>query len=262
MTAKRDPLVFAGLTVVTLAAAIGSFGALRGTALMAGWSRDMSPLLPVTVDATAAVASRVWLSPDTPNDKARRFARAVTLGAIAVSLLGNGVYHLAEAGYVRPGVWLVIAAGGISPLALAVVAHLAVLRGALPAPAGVPAPDAPARVTAPAVPAAPQPAIPAAQRVPAPAEERAVAPTKPRTRTRTTPAADEPSWDALVTAAREVDARARQATGRPAGVGKLRSELRVGQTRAQQLRDHLKALPAPDRVPVPVTHANGVPVTA
>lgn len=253
MTARRDPLVFAGLTVVTLAAAIGSFGALRGTALLAGWSRDMSPLLPVTVDATAAVASRVWLSPDTASDKARRFARAVALGSVGVSLLGNGVYHLAQAGYLRPGVWLVIAAGGISPLALAVVAHLAVLRGAVPAPSGV---------AAPAVPAAPEPGVPAAQPVPVTAEERATAPRKPRTRTRTTPAADEPSWDALVTAAREVDARARQATGRPAGVGKLRAELRVGQSRAQQLRDHLKALPAPDRVPVPVTHANGVPVTA
>ncbi len=252
MTAKRDPLVFTGLAVVTLAAAVGSFGALRGTALLAGWSRDMAPLLPVTVDATAAVASRVWLSPDTGTDKARRFARAVALGAIAVSLLGNGIFHMAQAGYLRPGVWLVIAAGGISPLALAVVAHLAVLRGALPAPVGVPVPEA--------SPAAPAPGVPAAQPVPVTADGRAVPAAKPRTRTLATPTADEPSWDALVTAARDVDARARQATGRPAGIAKLRTELRVGQSRAQQLRDHLKALPAPDRVPV--THANGVPVTA
>ncbi len=125
----RDWLVTLGLAVVTIVAAIGSFGALRGTALLAGWSRDMSPLLPITVDATAVVASRVWLSPDTPTDKARRFARSVAFGAIAVSLLGNGIFHMAEAGYLHPGVWLVIGAGGTSPLALAVVAHLAVLRG-------------------------------------------------------------------------------------------------------------------------------------
>lgn len=244
MAAKRDPLVFIGLAVVALAAAIGSFGALRGTALLAGWSPDMSPLLPVTVDATAAVASRVWLSPDTPTEKARRFARAVALGAIAVSLLGNGIYHLAQAGYLKPGVWLVIGAGGISPLALAVVAHLAVLRGALPAPAEVPA-------------TTPKPAVPAAQPVPVVVQERASRPLKPRTRTRTTPVADEPSWDELVAAARDVDDRARQATGRPAGIAKLRAELRVGQTRAQQLRDHLRAIPEPGQVAVPVEHMNG-----
>lgn len=254
MTARRDPLVFAGLTVVTLAAAIGSFGALRGTALLAGWSRDMSPLLPVTVDATAAVASRVWLSPDTPTENARRFARAVALGAIAVSLLGNGVFHLAEAGYLRPGVWLVIAAGGISPLALAVVTHLAVLRGALPPPVEVPATE-PASV----IPAVPEPEVSAAQPTSQAVQERAPRAAKPRPRTRTTPAADERDWDELVAAAREVDDRARQATGRPAGITKLRNELRVGQARAQQLRDHLRVA---SEAPIPVVHANGVPVAA
>lgn len=143
---RRDPIVIIGLGVVTIAAAIGSFSALRGTAELAGWSKDASPLLPVTVDTVAAVASRIWLSADTPTDTARRFARSVALGAIVVSLLGNGVYHLAEAGYVHPGVWLVIGAGGISPLALAITAHLAVLRGAVsdrtPAPEGATGPDA------------------------------------------------------------------------------------------------------------------------
>ena len=250
MTAKRDPLVFAGLTVVTLAAAIGSFGALRGTALLAGWSPDMSPLLPVTVDATAVVASRVWLSPDTSAEKARRFARAVALGAIAVSLLGNGIYHLAQAGYLRPGVWLVIGAGGISPLALAVVAHLAVLRGAVPEPD--PAEER-------AVPAAPVPGVPAVPQLTPTPRVAPVQRQQPRIRQRPTPAASEPAWDELVTAARGVDTRTRQATGRPAGIAKLRTELRVGQARAQQLRDHLKALP---EVPVPVDHANGHAVLA
>lgn len=257
MNARRDPLIFVGLTVVTLAAAIGSFGALRGTALLAGWSPDMSPLLPITVDATAAVASRVWLSPETPTDKARTFARNTAFAAIAVSLLGNGIYHLAQAGYLRPGVWLVIGAGGISPLALAVVAHLAVLRGGVPAPAEVPA-TAPAPIT----PTAPEFEIPAAQPVPVTVQERAPRSPRPRPHTRTTPAADEPSWDELVAAARDVDDRARHATGRPAGIARLRAELKIGQSRAQALRDHLRALPEPQRVPVPVDHANGHAVLA
>lgn len=257
MTARRDPLIFVGLTVVTLAAAMGSFGALRGTALLAGWSRDMAPLLPITVDATAAAASRVWLSPDTPTEKARRFARAVALGAIAVSLLGNGIYHLAQAGYLKPGVWLVIGAGGVSPLALAVVAHLAVLRGGVPAPTEVPA-----TASEPAVSAIPEPAVPTAQPVSVAIQERAPRPPRPRTHMRTALATHEPAWDELVAAARNVDDRARQSTGRPAGIARLRAELKIGQSRAQALRDHLRALPEPQRVPVPVDHANGHAVLA
>lgn len=255
---KRDPFVFIGLAVVTVAAAVGSFGALRGTALLAGWTSGMSSLLPVTVDATAAVATRIWLSEGT-HEKARHFARSVALGAVFVSLLGNGVYHLAEAGYLRPGVWLVIAAGGISPLALAVVAHLAVLRGAadesevpapevephlpvhvepvLPVPEIAPTPQVPR-----ALPRTPKPALPAT-RTAAARVDVPLSPAPTQSPTRST--SDGRSWDDLLTAARDVDAATRKATGRAAGVGKLKSELGVGQARAQQLRDALAAVPVP-----------------
>ncbi|HEV3170817.1 MAG TPA: DUF2637 domain-containing protein [Actinocrinis sp.] len=260
MTGRRDPLVFLGLAVVALAAAVSSFGALYGAALAAGWSRATSPLLPITVDATAAVATRVWLSPDTPTDKARRFARSVAFGAIAVSLLGNGIFHMAEAGYLRPGVWLVIGAGGTSPIALAVVAHLAVLRGAMPEAA-----EADILVTSAAVPESVGGVESSAvsdksesDRVPDTPSTgargmRAVR-DGAKSRQKLPDAAD--GWETLLGAAQQVNAAAIAETGRPAGVSRLRADLRIGQAKAQQLRDHLAG-----QVPL-AGHANGVPVPA
>lgn len=127
---RRDPLVLIGLSTVALAAAISSFEALHGVALTAGWTRAMAPMFPITIDATALVATRIWLAASTPTDAARRFARTVAIGAVLVSLLGNGTFHLAQAHVIHAGVGVVIAAGAVPPLALAVVCHLAVLRSA------------------------------------------------------------------------------------------------------------------------------------
>lgn len=130
---RRDPLVILGLGAVALAAAVSSFTALYGVALVAGWSRTMAPMFPITIDASALVATRIWLGASTPTEATRRFARSVAIGAMVVSLLGNGVFHLAAAHVIEPGVWVVIAAGAVPPIALAVVCHLAVLRSAAPA---------------------------------------------------------------------------------------------------------------------------------
>jgi uncharacterized protein DUF2637 len=252
---KRDPFVLAGLTIVTLAAAVSSFGALRGTALFAGWSRDMSPLLPIVVDTVAATASRLWLSGDTP-EKVRRFARSVALGAIFVSVGGNMIYHLAEAGYLRPGVWLTLAAGGIPPIALATVAHLTALQRAVPAEVPVPAaemistaPEVPEPTRSPEAPAIepeePVQALPEPIRVPLTRHHQRVTPP------RQTAIPGGRTEEQLLDAARAVNAASIAESGRPAGVSKLRVELRVGQARAQELRDYLRALPEP------VEHANG-----
>jgi hypothetical protein len=129
---RRDPLVILGLTVVALSAAISSFAALLGTATLAGWSSHTAWLLPTTVDVTAMTSTRVWLAASTPTAAARRFARSTAFFSIAVSVGGNLTYHLTEAHVIRPGVALVIAAGAVPPLALAVVVHLAALRSADP----------------------------------------------------------------------------------------------------------------------------------
>jgi len=250
---RRDPAVFIGLAVVTLSAAVSSFGALYGVAVFAGWSKQMALTFPATIDATAMVATRIWLAASTPTEAARRYARSVAVGAVLVSLAGNGAYHLTAAHVIHPGVALVIATGTVPPLALAVVAHLAVLRGAALDSVGVPEPAVPTasglgtpntpEVSATATTAAPQrPALPNRTRVPI--------------------SADTPSWGALLATAQQVNAASVAETGRPAGISRLRAELRVGQAKAQQLRDHLKALPAADHTRLPVERVNGVPVAA
>ncbi|HEV2344359.1 MAG TPA: DUF2637 domain-containing protein [Actinocrinis sp.] len=194
MSNRRDPLVTFGLAVIALAAAVSSFSALYGVAMSAGWTRDMAPMFPITIDATAMVSTRIWLAGNTATDAARRYARTVAVGSVIVSLLGNAAYHLTEAGVIHPGVVLVIAAGAVPPIALAVVAHLAVLRGAEPVeesafevpeqvaemiaktpeiPAPTPTPIAPARVPQKPVNAPPEPV-----RVPVPRPRQPV--TQPR----------------------------------------------------------------------------------
>ncbi len=106
------------------------------------------------------------------------------------------------------------------------------------APVGVPAATSATPATAQANPVAPKTRVAAASAT----RKQAATPT---------PAADGRSWDALVAAAREVDTRTRQATGRAAGVSKIKQEVGVGQAKAQQLRDHLKGLPHP------IEYANG-----
>ena len=101
------------------------------------------------------------------------------------------------------------------------------VEAALPVPENAPTPALP-KVEKPALPAA-------AKRVDPPAPEPPQAPT------RTAP----DGWEGLLSAAREVDEAARKTTGRAAGVGRLKVELGIGQTRAQQLRDALAAVPAP-----------------
>jgi len=43
---------------------------------MAGWPGALAMLLPLTIDAYAATATRVWLAASTRSARARRFARA------------------------------------------------------------------------------------------------------------------------------------------------------------------------------------------
>lgn len=242
---SRDPLVILGLAVVTLAAAISSFGALYGAALIAGWTKTMAPLLPVTVDATALTATRIWLAAATPTQQARRFARATAFGSVVVSLLGNGTYHLAEAHLLHPGVWLVIAAGAVPPVALAVVSHLAVIRTAhapmQPAEITIKSPEAQPEYT-PTAPETPEPVLAAPlDEVPAPAP---VPPAKPE---RALPGRP---WGDLLHIAGLENQRALAETGKPAGINRLRRATGVGQVRAQRLRDELA-----NTVPVANGHA-------
>lgn len=128
-TPQRDRWVITGMAVVAVSAALSSFTGLCSLAVRAGWQPWLAPLLPMTVDVFAAVATRVWLAGGTASAAARRFARWNAVLAVSLSLIGNGVWHLSEAGLVRIGWPVVLAAGSVPPLVLGLLSHLAVLHG-------------------------------------------------------------------------------------------------------------------------------------
>lgn len=81
-------------------------------------------LLPLAVDVYAYTATRIWLT--TPNRTAARYAARNAVGAIALSVAGNALFHAYDsAGWViRDSPVVVIAIGGIPPLLLGLVVHL------------------------------------------------------------------------------------------------------------------------------------------
>lgn len=126
---KRDWFVAAGMFVSAASAAVSSFDGLRSLALVAGWSTYMAPLLPLTLDAYAMSATRVWLADMATSTRARRFARRNAVGAIAASLLGNATYHAGAARLIETRWIVVVIVGAVPPVVLGLVSHLAVLRG-------------------------------------------------------------------------------------------------------------------------------------
>ncbi|WP_194904383.1 DUF2637 domain-containing protein [Catenulispora rubra] len=139
VTHQKDWWVTAGLAVSAASAAVSSFAGLHGLALVAGWPPRMAPLLPITIDSLAAVATRIWLAPGTCSARARRFARANSVGALGLSLMGNAIFHLIATGLLVANWMVVVAVGAVPALVLGLVSHLAVLRAEVD-PAG-PAPN-------------------------------------------------------------------------------------------------------------------------
>lgn len=153
--AGRDRSTYAGMLAVAVAAAVLSFSALAGLAELAGVSGAVSLpggarfrlawLLPIAVDAYAVTATRVWLrTAGTP--RTRGYARRNAIGAIALSVVGNAVYHaliasgLTSLTGVRAGWVVVVAVSAVPPVMLGLVGHLHALvsEDHRPAPAPVP----------------------------------------------------------------------------------------------------------------------------
>ena len=77
----------------------GVIGPLPG--IWDGLRLDTAITLPVGVEAYGAYALGAWLTPGTP-ERARAFARWSAIGALALGMLGQVVYHLlAAAGAAR-----------------------------------------------------------------------------------------------------------------------------------------------------------------
>jgi hypothetical protein len=123
--------------VAGIAAAVASYSALWQLAVLAGWSHRVAFLFPLTIDAYAVAALRVWLSRATSSSSARRRARRAAVGAIVASMAGNATLHAAMAHEFRVTWPVVVAVSAVPPVTLGLVSHLFALRS-LPADAELP----------------------------------------------------------------------------------------------------------------------------
>ena len=139
MTAR--PVLFGLLGVVATAAAVLSFAALRDLARVCGFAPSLAWLLPVVVDAGAAAGSLVWLG-GTAAGPARRFARALALTLLGLSVAANALGHGLAAFALAPAWWVVVIVSAVAPAVLGAVVHLAVLVGRPVAEQESPAPTA------------------------------------------------------------------------------------------------------------------------
>lgn len=214
---RRDLWVSAGIAVSATSAAISSFSGLRSLAILTGWPEGLAPLLPLTVDAYAMTATRVWLAASTSSARARRFARWNAIAAIGLSIAGNAVSHAITAHLLSASWGIVLAVGSVPALVLGLVAHLAVLRGQVD-----PVPESAEVARAESVPSTP--AVAAGQAV-----------VRPEVRTRYA------TEDDLMAAARAADQAHRERNGgRPLSRDALREELRVSGARATAIARRLR----------------------
>jgi hypothetical protein len=134
---QRDALFALGMAAVSLSAAVSSYSGLASLADLAGWNHRLALLLPLTIDAYAVTATRVWLSPKTAGRRARRWAKGNAVGAIATSVAGNAVSHAAAAHVFTPSWPVVVMVSAIPSIVLGLITHLWHLRNTPdPAPAG------------------------------------------------------------------------------------------------------------------------------
>jgi hypothetical protein len=128
-TTERDLWALSSMTVAATSAAVASFSGLRGLASAAGWPEHLAWLLPVRVDAYAMTSTRLWLAGRTRHRRARRFAAANALVAIAGSVVGNAVYHAVSTGLLPVSWPIVISVGAVPATVLGLIAHLHALHG-------------------------------------------------------------------------------------------------------------------------------------
>lgn len=280
---RRDWVVDLGMAVGGLAAIVASFAALRGLAHDTGWGR-LDWLLPVDLDTVVVTATRVWQSKHTRSRRVREFAAKIAVGAIALSLAGNACYHAIHANAWDLGDrgWLlVVLVSSIPPVSIALISHLAVLRGrdrefasqeaeeaARPAPAPTsprPAPveSAPAHPASPATVAPdPTPAVPdptgaeaprPASDTPAPPDSDPTAPEpvlaseageQARSRRPAPAATGMGEDDPLLPEALKYAAAHFDQTGRKIGADPLARRFEIGTKRSRLLRDAVHGIRA------------------
>lgn len=121
-------IIWTGMAVVLAAAAVLSFSALRDLAITVRIASHLAWLLPVCVDAGAAVSTTVWLS-GRANEAASGFARWLTWALLVLTVAGNATHQGLAAADVIPPWWVAVLVGAIAPVVVGSVVHLAVLVG-------------------------------------------------------------------------------------------------------------------------------------
>lgn len=134
-------------SVIVAATVALSFDSLRKLAEMSGFTGPLGWAWPLCLDAVAYLATRVWLE----KGPAYRFARALAIGSIGLSLVANGLVHGLTAYSIAPHWTIVVLVGAVPPGMLALVVHLLVIDspgvgGSITEPASIPAVQEPGEV--------------------------------------------------------------------------------------------------------------------
>lgn len=130
----RNGWTWFGIGVIAVSAAVMSFSALWRLAERANVAVSLAWLLPVAVDATIVVATRVWLIGDA-GTRVTRYARRLAITALLLSVAGNAAEHgMAAYGVAAPW-WVLVAVSAVPPAALGATVHLAALLSSAPQPA-------------------------------------------------------------------------------------------------------------------------------
>lgn len=116
----------AGIALVALAAAAISCWTLFRLGMRIGLPPPLAALLPVAIDAQAALAAREWLSPDAPR-RTRAYACGLVITAVLVSVAGNATEHLLATLALTTPLAVIVAVSAIPPIALAATLHLGAL---------------------------------------------------------------------------------------------------------------------------------------
>ena len=218
-------LTAAAVLVVASIAAVVSFIHIELLAATNGQEALTAILLPISVDGTVAVASLAMLwAARAGVVPAPRLARVMLVLGVTATLAANADYGAAHGvtGELLSG-WPAIAFVGSVEIALGMVRRTRVCR-------------VPAAVTVPELVPVPE-AVPAAL-VPVPVPERAPVPAR---RVRSGAPVER----------EDIEQRyaADLASGKVPGVLRIRADLRVGQPRAQEIRNHLASVVAQQLLP-------------
>lgn len=119
-------IVWLGLAVVLAAAAVLSFDELRDLALAVRIDEHLAWLLPITIDAGAAVSCATWLGART-DARSARFASWMTWALLAVTVAGNAGQLGMHAMGILPPWQVAVLVGTIPPAVVGSTVHLLVL---------------------------------------------------------------------------------------------------------------------------------------